>query len=130
QVLDRIQIGRIRRQVGDLDLSVQAVEVLAHEAAAMCSQTVPDDQQRLLQVRLQGLEKVDDLLLLDTSLVQSKQAVGAGESGDHQDVVPVEVELDDGSVAFQSPGPNSGGPFAQADSSMKTISRPSRRAFL
>src|SRR5690606_16158664 len=65
-------------------------------------------------VRLQGLEKVDDLLLLDTSLVQPEQAVGAGEPGDHRDVVPVEVELDDGSVAFQAPGPNSGGPFADA----------------
>src|SRR5690606_39290109 len=99
QVFDRIQIGRIRRQVGDLDLSVQAVEVLAYEAAAMCSQSVPDDQQRLLQVRLQGLEKVDDLLLLDTSLVQPEQAVGAGEPGDHRDVVPADVELDVGSVA-------------------------------
>jgi len=114
QVFDRIQIRRIRRQEGDLDVSVQAVQVVAHETAAMSSQTVPDNQQRLLQVRLQSLEELDDLLLLETALVQSEQADGTRESGDHRDVVPVEVKLNDRCLSLQGPVANSRRSFADS----------------
>ena len=82
QVLDRVHVGRVRWQEGDYDVAVQTVEVLAHQATAMSPQSIPDDQQRLLQVGLERLEEVDNLFLLDAALVQTEQAVGARNSGD------------------------------------------------
>ena len=34
QVLDRIHVRRVRRQEGDLDMSIQAVQMLAHQTTA------------------------------------------------------------------------------------------------
>ena len=71
EVLDRIEVRRIRRQEGDLDVSVQAIEVLSHQTTAMSLQAIPDDQQRLLQVSLERFEEFDDLFLLDAAFVQT-----------------------------------------------------------
>ena len=35
KVFDRIQIGGVRGQEGDLDVSVDRIQILAHQAAAM-----------------------------------------------------------------------------------------------
>lgn len=86
QVLHRIEIGLVRRQERDQDMSAQAVQVVAHQATAVRLQAIPDDQQRLLQMGFQRLEEFDDLFLLDAALVQPEQAVGARESGDDRDV--------------------------------------------
>src|SRR3974377_200186 len=53
QELHRIEVGRVRREERHLDLPAGGVEVLAHKLAAMGLQTVPDDQQRPLQVGTQ-----------------------------------------------------------------------------
>src|SRR5438067_4853653 len=45
QVFDRIEIGRIGRQEGNLQLPLSAVQVFAHERRAMRSEPVPDDEQ-------------------------------------------------------------------------------------
>lgn len=86
-------------------MSAQAVQVVAQQATAVRFQTIPDDQQRLLQVGLQRLEEFEDLFLLDAALVQPEHAVGARESGDDRDVSPVEVKLNDGCL---SPGHRAG----------------------
>ena len=81
QVFHGIEIGRVWRQIRDLDVTGQVVQVVPHQVTAVCLQPIPDDQQRLLQVRLEGVEEFDNLLFLDTALVQPKQAVGAGKTG-------------------------------------------------
>src|ERR1700738_5121835 len=50
QVFDGVQVRCVRRQECDLDVSGQAVQILAHQTTAMRLQAIPDDQQRLLQV--------------------------------------------------------------------------------
>ena len=85
QVFDRIQIWGIGRKEGDLDVSVQRIQVVAHQATSMRFQSIPDHQQRLLEMGLQSLEEFDDLLLLDASLVQSKHAVGARAARDDRE---------------------------------------------
>src|SRR5882672_68152 len=90
QVLDGVQVRRVRRQERHLDDAIGGVQVLAHELAAMGLQSVPDDQQRLLQVSAQRLEELDVLLLLDRAFVQAEQTVRAAESGNDGDVRPVE----------------------------------------
>lgn len=64
QAFHGIQVRCVRRQECDLDVSGQAVQILAHQATAMRPQAIPDDQQGLLQVGLERLEEVDDLLFL------------------------------------------------------------------
>ena len=90
QVLDRIHVRRVRWQEGDLDVPIHATQILAHQAAAMSPQTIPDNQQRLLEVSLDRLEEFDDLFFLDAALVETEQAVGARESSDDRDVSPIE----------------------------------------
>ena len=109
-----VQVRRVRRQECHLDGAIGGVQILAHELAAMSLQTVPDDQQRLLQVDAQRLEELDVLLLLDRAFVQTEHAVRAAEPGDDGDVRPVEVELDDGRLTLRRPGANPRGSFAQA----------------
>src|ERR1700758_4892897 len=65
QGFDRVHVRRVRRQERDLDVSIQAVQVLAHQTTAMRLQAIPDHQQRLLQVGLERLEEFDDLFLPD-----------------------------------------------------------------
>src|SRR5664280_2429719 len=109
----RVQVGRVRRQERHLNVAAGGVQVLAHELAAVRLQAVPDDQQPLLQVRMQRLQELDVLLFLDAALVQPEHAVRARQSGDDRDVRPVEVELDDGRAALGRPGAYPRGPFAQ-----------------
>src|ERR1035437_3455022 len=82
KVFDRIQIGRVRGQEGDLDMSVDRIQILAHQATAMRPQAIPDHQQGLAQVRFERLQELDDFLFLDTALVQPEQAVGASQTSD------------------------------------------------
>ena len=103
QIFDGVDVRCVRRQERDLDMPVQSVQILSHETAAMCPQTIPDDQQRLLQVGFERLEETDDFLLLDAALVQPEQTIGARESGNDRDVIPVEVELDDGGLPLGRP---------------------------
>jgi hypothetical protein len=47
-------------------------------------------------------------------LVQPEQTVGVRESGNHRDVVPVEVKLDDGRLTLGRPGAHARGALADA----------------
>src|SRR5664280_1547271 len=73
QEFDGVQVRRVRRQERHLHGTLGAVQVLAYELAAMSLQTVPDDQQRPLQMGAQRLEELDVLLLLDRAFVQAEQ---------------------------------------------------------
>ena len=63
---------------------------------------------------LERFEEFDDLFFLDAALVQPEQAVGARESGDDRDVIPVEVKLDDRRLSNRSPSAHPRGPLADA----------------
>lgn len=82
--------------------------------AAMSPQTIPDNQQRLLEVSLERLEEFDDLFFLDAALVQTEQTVGARESSDDRDVSPIEVTLNDGRLFLGCPRAHSGWTLADA----------------
>ena len=91
----RIEVGRVRRQERHLNIRTGGVQVLADEFSAMCLEPVPNDQQALLDMGVQRLEKLDVLFLLDAAVVQPEQAVRTRQPGDDGDVRPVEVELDE-----------------------------------
>jgi hypothetical protein len=114
QIFDGIHVRCVRRQERDLDVSGQAVHVLAHQPTAVRLQAIPDDQQRLSQVGLERFEKFDNLFLLDAALVQPEQAVGARQASDDREVAPVEVKLDDGRLPLGCPSSYAGGALADA----------------
>ena len=83
QIFHGIGLRRVRRQERELDGPVEGVPVVANDAAVVCAGTVPDHQQGLLQVILEGLEQFDPLLPLDAAaLVKPEQAMGACQSSD------------------------------------------------
>ena len=45
KIFDRVQIGSVRRKKRNLDMTVQAIEVIANPSTAMWLRTVPDHQQ-------------------------------------------------------------------------------------
>ena len=114
KVFDRIHVGCIGRQECNLNVPLQSVQVLAYKPTAMRPQSIPDYQQRLPQMSLEHLEKIDDLLLLDAALVESEQTVGTRQPRNDRHMVPVEVELDDGCLTFGSPGSHAGRAFADS----------------
>ena len=114
QVLHRVQVRRVGRQECDLDVSGQAVQVLAHQTAAMRLQAIPDDQQRLLQVGLERFEESGDFFFLDTTFVRPEQAVGPCQASDDRKMVLVEVKLNNGRLALGSPSADPGWALADA----------------
>lgn len=72
EIFDRIEVRRVRWQECDLNVPIGAVEVFAHQFRLVCPESIEDDQQRLLQMRFERLEKLDNLLLLNAALVEAE----------------------------------------------------------
>lgn len=53
QIFDWVHIGHIGRQEGQLDATIQPVQILAHQFSAVRLQPTPDNQQRLLEVEFE-----------------------------------------------------------------------------
>src|ERR1700690_160136 len=113
-VFGRIQFGRVGGQLFDLNGTVQGLQVVAHERRAMGSQSVPDDQQRLADLLPEGVQELDDLRSLDGAGKESEIEAAEGDSGNDRQLAPVEVVLQDRSLALRRPGTHSGRPLAQS----------------
>lgn len=114
QVFHWIEVGGVGWQIGNLNMPVQAVHVVAHKVAVMRPGAIPYHQQGLFQMSLERLEEFDKLFLLDAAFVKPKQAIGGREARDDRDVIPVEVELDDGSFSLGCPCTHTRGALADA----------------
>ncbi len=94
QLLDRVQVRGIWRQVCQLDCAVLAGHVRAHLAAAVSLEAIPEDQQRLLQVSAHYLQELNDFWRVDRPFVQAKAVVGQTQTGCHRQLLPLEVAVD------------------------------------
>ena len=103
EIFHRIKVGCVRWQERDLDMPLQIVQIVAHQATSMRLQSIPDNKQWLFQVGLERLEEFDDLLLLDAAFVQPEHAVGACQPCNGRNMVPVEVKLDDRGLPLEAP---------------------------
>lgn len=112
QIFHRIQVRRIGWQKRDLDIPVQCVQIVSNEMTVVCAGTVPDHQQRLLQMGLERFEELDQFLLLDTAFVKPEQAIRARHPRDSRDVIPVEVKLNDRRLSLGRPSTHARGAFA------------------
>ena len=95
-------------------MTVQSVQILAHQFAAVRPQPIQNNQQMLLEMRFERLQEFDDLFFLDTPFVQAEQTVGACQPGNDRNVIPVEVKLDDRCLSFGSTGTHTCRTFADA----------------
>ena len=102
-VFDGIEFRRIGRKLGGVDASLEAVEVLTDEAAAMDHGSIPDDQQFAGQLSLQVFQELDDLRTFDRARMELEVEVPNGDAADDRELLPVEVELQDRGLAFGTP---------------------------
>ena len=113
EILHRIEVWCVRRQKRDLNVPVGAVEVFANHLRFVRPESIENDQERLFQVSLERLEEFDDLFFLDASLVETEQAVYSGQSGNHGQVFPVEMELNYWCLPLRCPSAYTGGSLAR-----------------
>ena len=111
-VFDRVQFRRVAGEV----LHPQALTLLSDEIAgdlaAMGGEPIPDEQQRSGNVTEQRLKKVDYLGALDAAFVQPKIEVIERDSRRRREGLPIEVVLQNGSLAAWRPGAHPVRPLA------------------
>jgi hypothetical protein len=73
------------------------------QPTAVSRQRIPHDQQRLVQVTQQGLQKVHDLFLLDGPGIDAKVKVPQGETGSYRQTLPIKVVLQEGGLPARRP---------------------------
>lgn len=103
-VLNGVQFRCVGWKIGSRNPALQTSNVLLHQPAAVSRQTIPHDQQRLTKVTHQGRKKIHDLFFLDGTGIDSKIEVPQGEAGSDRQTLPIEVELQDGSLSARCPG--------------------------
>ena len=104
-VFDGIQFGSICRQVLDLNVTLQGVEVIPHETTAMRRQTIPNDQQRTRDVSDQRFQETNHLRALDRAGIEPEVEAPERQAGDGGQRLPIEVVLEDGGLPARRPGP-------------------------
>ncbi len=92
-VFGRIELGRVGRQLFDLEGTVQCFQTVAHESRPVRWQAVPDDQQRLSDLPAEGMQEFDDLRALDGAREESEVEAPQGDASDDGQLMPVEVVL-------------------------------------
>ena len=102
-VLHRVEFRRIGRQVLRHDVPLGEFDELPHQAAAVGRQSIPDNQQRLVDVTHERFEKVDHLDLADRARIEPEVEVAQRQPGRHRELLPVEVELKDGRFPARRP---------------------------
>ena len=80
-VFDWIEFRSIGGKILDVNGAVDLVEIVAHEAAAVGRQAIPDQKQRLAEVPHEGLQKIDSLRTFDCTGVQAEIEVQESQGG-------------------------------------------------
>jgi len=102
-VFHRIKFRSVARQVLGLDVAVGVADELLYERATMCRQTVPNDQQRTMNVTHQRLEEVDHLGSADPLGIEPEVEVAKGDAGGRRKLLPIEVECQNGRLSARRP---------------------------
>ena len=113
-VLDRVQLGRVAREILQDNPAALGGDVVAHDPAAVGGQTVPDDEQLAAEMALQVGEKLDNLRSLDRAGEQPEVETPPGDPCDRREQVPVEVVLEDRRLSARRPGPAAVRPLSQS----------------
>jgi hypothetical protein len=106
-VLRRVQFRRVRWQIVDLDLSVQCLDVLVNQPAAMSGQSIPDQQHRTVDLLPEVLDEIEDFFFTHGSRVQAEVKLPRSNAGGDGEVIPIELVLEDRRDAPPRPGADS-----------------------
>src|SRR5258706_8266494 len=114
EVLHRVAVRGIGWKERDVYCPVDGVQIFPNQSAAVGLQAIPDDQQLAPEMPAEGLEEFDYLRASNGAVVESKQAVHPGQSGDDRNVVPGEMKLNDRRLSFGCPSSYSRRSLAQS----------------
>src|SRR3954454_19115118 len=101
--LNWIEFRSIGRQSGNGQRSSLILQPRLDLAAAVDRCTIPDDQQRALDLTLERSQKVHDLLRANGSGKETKVELPEGQAGDDRELFPVETVLEHGRSSTQAP---------------------------
>jgi hypothetical protein len=113
-VLRRVEFRSVGWQVLQLDRPLEALHVVAHKLTAVSRQAVPDHQHLAPDLPTQGVEKLNELRALDCSRKESEVEALESDASDRRELVPVEMVLQNRSVAARGPTANLSRSFAQS----------------
>jgi len=113
-VFDRIKFRRVGGQALQMDAAALLSDVIAHQAAAVRGQAIPDDRQLPANVLLEMFEKLDHLRGLDAAWEKPEVEIPNGDACDGRKTLPVEGILQHRGLAAWRPGADPVRPLAQA----------------
>lgn len=114
QIFDRVQVGGMGWQECQSDPATEAVAVVPDQARPMRFQPIPDNQQWAMDWLDEGFQELDELRTLDRTLVEAEVGGGETHAGDHRQLLPVAVQLEDRCLSLRRPGTHAGRSFGQA----------------
>src|SRR5579883_2043379 len=112
-VLDRIELGSIGRQVLEGDRAALFLDVLTYELGAMRLQPVPDDQKLASDRGMKGFQELDHLRGLDRAVEETEVEPQGADPSHHRELLPAEGVLQDRRLAPGSPGACAAGTFGK-----------------
>lgn len=114
-LLDRIELGSVRRQELDLHCTVLRLKPAANQTTAMGFEAVPDDQKRPLgQLRTQHLKKLHDLGRSYGAREQPEVKAPQREPCNGGDLLPGKRVLDNGRLSARRPRAHNGRALREA----------------
>ena len=112
--LDRIEFGSVGRQTGDGKMTALFLKPGAYLATAVDGCAIPDDQERALDLALEGAEEFDDLLRANGAGKEAEVELPERQSGDRRQLLPGEAVLQHRRVTAQTPSTRHARAFAQS----------------
>src|SRR5579875_804877 len=112
-VLDRIELGSIGRQVLEGDRAALFLDVLTYELGAMRLQPVPDAQKLASDRGMKGFQELDHLRGLDRAVGETEVEPQGTDPSHHRELLPAEGVLQDRRLAPGSPGACAAGTFGK-----------------
>ena len=112
-IFDRVQFWRVRWQVLRRQAAFLILDELLGDPTAMARKAVPNQQDVTLDVTEQVFQELDNLFGLDGAFEDLEVEVPVCQAGDYRKSFPVEMKLEDGSLAARCPSAPPMGPLAQ-----------------
>src|SRR5579884_970471 len=103
-VFDRVEFWGVRRQVLEGNGPTLGFHVLAHQAGAVSSKVVPDDQEFPPNSVGERFEELNYLWCFDRAREEAEVKAHEARPGDHRELLPTEGVLENRSLTFGSPG--------------------------
>src|SRR5215472_11059265 len=112
-VLHRVKLRRIARQLGDREPAILGSDEFAHQDGSMGGQSVPHHQQLAPQLPQQVAEKINYLRGANRTLIEAEIEVPPSDASCSREHFPIEMILQHRSLPARCPGPYPMRSFAQ-----------------